>query len=243
MSYGPYRYQNGNKYTFGSDGRWWIVTSSHGGSDYGYPVGGQTHHGHHSRHHASSRPALPAHSHQHHHANGPARRVATTGSENPDDLRIRQLAIAINHQAGWIGTWQGIAGFYGASLAGAVVVVAIPAAGTAINEALLGPAEGRIFYMGYRGVQEAMLQFIEENGGRIITQTRLGAFISENIGFGEGFLQSLSWRVASMLWATGAGGIIHIFISPEENPNSFYWTVESMRLLANRYAFFPFYCH
>ena len=83
MSYGPYRYQNGNKYTFGSDGRWWIVTSSHGGSDYGYPVGGQTHHSHHSRHHASSRPALPAHSHQHHHANGPARRVATTGAEDP----------------------------------------------------------------------------------------------------------------------------------------------------------------
>ena len=35
---------------------------------------------------------------------------------NPDSERIRQLAIGINRQAGWIGTPQGVAGFYAVSL-------------------------------------------------------------------------------------------------------------------------------
>lgn len=83
MSYGPYRYQNGNKYVFGSDGRWWIVTNSYGGDDYGYPVGGHTHHGHHPRHHAFAPSALPTHSHSHHQTHFPSRRVGAAGPEDP----------------------------------------------------------------------------------------------------------------------------------------------------------------
>ncbi|WP_158821312.1 hypothetical protein [Granulicella sp. S156] len=242
MSYGPYRYQNGNKYVFGSDGRWWMVTNSHGGDDYGYPVGGHTHRGHHPRHHAFAPPALPTHPHSHHSANGPMRRVGTAGFENPDNVRIRQLAMAINHQAGWIATWQGIGGFYGASLAGAAIIVGTPLVAMEVNEALLGPSEGRIFYESYNLTKQAMASFIESNGGRIITSTPLGAWVVRNIGF-EGRIASWVWARSSMMWAWGAGGSINIFLSENPNDISFLFKHELPWLFSNSYAFQPFIYH
>ena len=46
--------------------------------------------------------------------------TAVHSSADPDVERIRQLAVGINNQAGWIGTPAGVGAFYGASLAGAV---------------------------------------------------------------------------------------------------------------------------
>ena len=105
--------------------------------------------------------------------------------EDPDDLRIRQFATAINAQAGWVDTWQGIGGFYAVNLAGAALLVFTPVAGAALNESLLGPAEGRIFYESYPKVVEELARLSVSGSGRIITATPLGAWLVSTIGFGE----------------------------------------------------------
>ena len=209
MSNGPYRYQNGNKYVFAGDGRWWLVSYSRGGDDYGYPVG-DTHYGHHSRHHP---PPLPAHSHLRHPINLPSRRVGTAGAEDFDDLRIRQLAIAINNQAGWVGTWQGVGGFYGASLAGALAALYAPAL---LNRTLLGPFEGRIFWSGFRfGALKEAEAYAAMGAGRVISASGVGVLLNR---FGNGQVQDFLWGFLSRAWAYGAVGPVDAFIAEPPGP-------------------------
>lgn len=248
MGYGPYRYVNGQKLTYGSDGRWWLVTKSYGGNDYGYPTSGPSVHHRHSVH-ASAAAWQASHHRYQHHANAVAQHVsvpkgASTGGapdhvEDPDDLRIRQLATAISGQAGWIGTGKGIAAFYGASLVGAGIMVGAPMAGAAISESLMGPAEGRIFYESWRFTRPMVQELIDSGVGRAISSSPLGAWIESVVGY-EGFLSKIGWQVASMLWASGAGGAISIVMTDDPNDASYFFLYEAPRLFANPYVFLPF---
>ena len=133
--------------------------------------------------------------------------------EDPDEARLRQLAIAINRDAGWIGTWQGIAEWYGASLLGAGIVLSLPAAGLWLNEALLGPLEGRLFWSGWlEGARVAAIDYGDGWFVRVISQRGIGWALEQ---LGDGPIQNFLWRISSRYWAVGAlsaAGPIEAFI-------------------------------
>jgi RHS repeat-associated protein len=137
---------------------------------------------------------------------------------DPDDERIRQLAVGINNEAGWIGTPQGVAGFYGASLVGAGAVVAAPAAAGAVSTAgqwaantagLLGPATGRVFWS---GSALAASRFAGGMGGSILEDTPLGRIAD----IAQTYLPQTPttgavWSWLSEAYAGGAQGVATYF--------------------------------
>ena len=158
---------------------------------------------------------------------GMASAAANAPLPDPDDERIRQLAVGINNEAGWIGTPQGVAGFYGASLVGAAGVVAAPAAGAAINEGLLGPAAGRLFWSGY---SQGALEMAESSGvGQTIGQTLAGRAISATVG-NSGPVADFFWGIASRYWASGASGGVTAYIL---NQGQVWTNIELPELFAN----------
>jgi hypothetical protein len=132
--------------------------------------------------------------------------------------------------------------------------------GAAANEALLGPAEGRIFYAGWEGAQDAIASFVQDAGGRVITETpllsvepsndgawlaasqRTGGFLSSTVGF-TSTLAPAAWKVASALWAGGAAGQINAFVSATASDASYFFTVEAPILLDNPNVWSPIQYH
>jgi hypothetical protein len=98
------------------------------------------------------------------------------GFGDPADERIQQLAVGVYSQAGWIGTPQGVAAFYGASLAGALAVYAGPAvAQWGLNASgLLGSAANRVFWSGIGSAGAA--RWALANGGTSLESSPLGDF-------------------------------------------------------------------
>ncbi len=187
-----------------------------------HPAHSQRHarhsHGHvHGRHHHGS--ALQQHRARSVHASVLLHHAAHIPVEDPDEVRIRQLAIAINRDAGWVGTWQGIAEWYGASLIGAGIVLSLPAVGLWLNESLLGPLEGRLFWSGFRaGALDAAEAYGDGVLKRVIADRGIGWLLDK---LGEGFIQNFLWRVLSRYWAIGAlsaAGPVEAFIAEHPGP-------------------------
>ena len=171
---------------------------------------------------------------------GHRRFVPPFASEDLDDRRIRELAIAINRNAGSVGTGRAIVEFYALSLTGAVIIVGAPVAGQAVNEFLFGSAEERIFYESWRYTEGKIADYIARYGGRIISETRLGGWIIRFLGFGSSPVTLLAWKYASRFWALGAGGTITIILADSMDEASYLWTQELPRLVQNVNVFSPF---
>ena len=143
--------------------------------------------------------------------------------EDPDDRRIRELAIAINREAGSVGTGRAIAEFYALSLTGAVIVLSLPTVGLFLNEQLLGSLEGRLFWSGFRdGALDAAKYFSRTVSGRVISTAGIGVYLDE---LGEGPVQNYLWGILSRLWAYGSQGPVEAFIS--ETPGQVWQTIEA----------------
>jgi len=232
MSYGPYRYQNGNKYVFGSDGRWWLVSYSRGGDDYGYPVSIHTH-GYHSRHHASNPPALPAHAHLHHQAHFPAHRVGTAGPEDPwqGNTYARELFqgrgaatfIGADHlvtNVVEIYTIAYTAAFFMPELLTALDYTASrtisPLARWTLNQTgAFGPLVNRLFWSGFGTGSAAAIRYGSQIGGYVghtLEESPLGSFAdSLQMYLPQNRLTGFVWEWLSTSYAEGAQGTATYF--------------------------------
>ena len=191
MPYGPYSYRDGNKYVFGSDGRWWLVTSSHGGDDYGYPVAAHSsprHHSHHAFRHSVSSPAQRA-------SACPSRRVASAGVYDPwqgNDYAHElfqgqgaQYFIGANHMV--VRTTEIAALAYTAAFLAPQIVSALgytasraisPAARWTLNQAgAFGPSINRLFWSGAASGGAAAVRYGSQFSGYVgqtLEETPLG---------------------------------------------------------------------
>ncbi len=263
MSYGPYRYVNGEKYVFGADGRWWRVTTSQGGDDYGVPVASSAV----TPHAAHQGAGLHVHPHghsNHHYASYPPRqssRVPSARRVNPGGMAYGRHPASAEDDP-WQGNnyarelFQGQGGryfvdadnsvkilteFYTAAYTAAffapeILAAVSRSAGWGLNRVgAFGPTVNRLFWSG-SGYWMALRYGNQIGGyaGQTLEESWIGSFVGSMQQFlPQNAATGVMWNWLSTWYAAGAEESIYYFEGPAGYQGNI-WLYTEMPILVKR---------